>query len=178
MATPIPTNSTANSSTNGTTQTTGNQNLTFAQRTEKRMTEENQWEQYNSRADFYVGNIQKSLEILAQKTFPTDSMNRKAYQEAIVKSMTETLSPEIGIKDFWEKMGDAGCTTLEIIDGHLNFFNAQNERMDITPYTQPIVFEAHSSYYEERIIERKERIKEAHQQLEDLIREINKNRRN
>ncbi|GEM_PF-3402099 len=146
---------------------------TFAQRVGERMQEENQWQQYNGEAGF-LPEIEKSLAMLAEKTFPTDIANRHAYQEAIVKSLTQTLNPEIGIKTFWTKMAEIGCKTLRIENGHLNFYSAKNTRIDITPYTQPIVFEAHSSYYDQRLLERKERIGEAKKELQQLLAEINK----
>ncbi len=150
---------------------------TLAQRTEARLAEENQWQQYNSAAKFFPGEMDKSLHALAEKTFPTDELNCRAYEEAIVKSLTETLSPEVGVKDFWGKMGEAGCKELRIEDGHLSFYVSKKERIDITPYTQPIVFEAHSSYYDQRVMERKQRIEQAKNQLQDLLSEINQTRR-
>lgn len=149
----------------------------FGERTQTRVAEENQWQQYNATAKFLPGEMNKSLQALAEKTFPTDELNRRAYEEAIVKSLTETLSPEVGIKDFWEKMAEAGCKELNIEDGHLSFYNNKKERIDITPYTQPIVFEAHSSYYDQRVMERAQKIVEAKKQLEDLLEEINKNKK-
>lgn len=150
---------------------------TFAERTEKRLQEENQWQQYNASAKFLADKMQESLETLAKKTFPTDKINRQAYQEAIAKALVETLSPEIGVKDFWAKMAENGCKELKIEDGHLSFYNNKKEKIDITPYTQAIIFEAHSSFYEQRILEREERIEEAKKQLESLMEEINQKRK-
>jgi len=150
--------------------------LSFGERTEQRVSEENQWQQYNAEAPFHAAEIQKSLEILAGKTFPTDTENRSAYQEAILKSLTETLSPEVGVKDFWAKMAEAQCETLKIESGHLNFYDKKGKHIDITPYTQAIIFEAHSSYYDQRNIERQERIEEAKKQLMELVKEINTRR--
>ncbi len=148
-------------------------NSSFADRTAQTEADKNQWEQYNAAAKFFPGQIDKSLEAIATKTFPTDALNRKAYEEAILKSLTETLSPEVGLKDFWNAMSEAGCKELRIENGHMNFYGTKKERIDITPYTQPIVFEAHSSYYEQRNQERAERIVKAKQQLQDLLQEIN-----
>ncbi len=149
------------------------QKLSFAQRVEQRLTTENQWQQYNAGTKFVSGDMEEILKILATKTFPTDTQNRKAYQEAIATALTQTLSPEIGIKDFWNRMGEAGCQEVKIEDGHLNFYNKQG-KIDITPYTQPIVFEIHSSFYDQRAIERTHRIEEAKRQLEELITEISR----
>lgn len=149
-------------------------NPTFAERTASRVTQENVWQQYNSAAKYNAKSMLKSLEELAGKTFPSDAFNSNAYQEAIVRSLTETLSPEIGVEDFWKAMNKAGCQTLQILDGHLNFFDPKNAKIDITPFTQPIVFEAHSSFYKQRLLEREKRILEARQQLQNLIKEIHK----
>jgi phosphopantetheinyl transferase (holo-ACP synthase) len=148
----------------------------FGDRVAKRITEQNQWQQYNSAAKFYADDIDKSLDILAEKTFSTDVASRNAYKEAILKSLTETLSPEVGVKDFWKAMAKADCTHVQIENGHLKFYK-DDQAIDITPYTQPIVFEAHSSFYEQRMVERKERIEEAQKQLKDLLAEINQKRR-
>jgi len=150
---------------------------TLGERAAARIKQENQWEQYNSATKFDKKDLRGCLELLSSKTFPSDEINRKAYAEAIAKSLTETLSPEVGIKDFWEAMGKAGCKELKIEDGHLSFYGAKKEKIDITPFTQAIIFEAHSSFYKQRKIERAERIKQAREQLETLISEINKNRR-
>lgn len=147
---------------------------TFAQRTASTVASTNVWQQYNADAKFNSKSMVKSLEELAEKTFPSDNFNSNAYQEAIVASLTETISPEIGVKDFWKKMGDAGCQTLRIVEGHLNFFDAKENKMDITAFTQPIVFEAHSSYYTQRQMERETRIIEARKQLQELIKEIHR----
>lgn len=146
----------------------------FAQRTAETSAAQNVWQQYNAEAAFNGKDMVKSLEELAAKVFPSDSFNSNAYQEAIVSSLTETISPEIGVKDFWKAMDKAGCKTLRIVDGHLNFFNAGDEKMDITSFTQPIVFEAHSSYYKQRQSERESKIMEARKQLKELLKEIHK----
>lgn len=147
---------------------------TFAERTAKTQAEQNVWQQYNAEAQFDAQNMLKSLEELANLTFPSDAFNSNAYQEAIVTSLTQTLSPEVGIEDFWKAMGQASCKTLRIVDGHLNFFDAKNKKIDITAYTQPIVFEAHSSFYKQRLLEREARITEARRQLQELIQEIHR----
>ena len=87
--------SSSTSQNTGTSQTSG-----FAQRTEQRIQAEKPWQQYNSGTEFHPGDIQKSLQALAEQTFFNDSINRNAYQEAILKSLTETINPEIGIA-FW-----------------------------------------------------------------------------
>jgi hypothetical protein len=147
---------------------------TFAQRTAQTTAAQNVWQQYNSQAKFNAKSMVKSLEELAGKTFPSDSFNSNAYQEAIVQSLTETISPEVGVKDFWKAMGKAGCKKLQIVEGHLNFLDAKGGKIDITPYTQPIVFEAHSSYYRQRQLERETRITEARKQLHELLKEIHR----
>jgi len=147
---------------------------TFAERTAARTASENVWQQYNAETKFNAKSMVKSLEQLANMAFPTDAFNSNAYQEAIAKSLIETISPEVGVKDFWKAMGKAGCKTLRIVDGHLNFFNSKGEKMDITPYTQPIVFEAHSSFYKQRLLERENRILTARMQLQELLKEIHK----
>lgn len=147
---------------------------TFAQRTAQTTAAANAWQQYNSRAKFNAKSIVKSLEELAGLTFPSDSFNSNAYQEAIVQSLTETISPEVGVADFWKAMGKAGCKNLEIVNGHLNFLDATGNKIDITSYTQPIIFEAHSSYYRQRQLEREARITAARQQLHELLKEIHK----
>jgi hypothetical protein len=154
--------------------TDNSQNFNFAERTAKRIAEESIWEQYSSRAKFHLTTMSKSLAELAEKTFPSDDYNNKAYQEAIIKSLTDTISPEIGVKDFWLKMGEEGCKSLEIENGHLNFYLENGKLIDIRPYTQAIVFEAHSSYYKQRQLERSEKIKEAKRQLNQLMKEIRK----
>lgn len=146
----------------------------FGARTAARVAQESAWQQYNAEAKFNPKSMVKSLEELSKLAFPLDAFNSNAYQEAIAKSLTETISPEVGVKDFWTAMGKAGCKTLRIIDGHLNFFSGKAAKMDITSYTQPIVFEAHSSYYKERLLEREERILQARMQLQNLIKEIHK----
>ena len=70
-------------------------------------------------------------------------------------------------------MAEAGCKKLQIENGHLNFYNEREEKIDLTPYTQPIVFEIHSSYYDQRVIERQARITQAQKQLQELLAEIN-----
>jgi hypothetical protein len=147
---------------------------TFAERTAEMVAQENAWQQYNSDARFYAKNMVKSLEELASLIFPTDNFNSNAYQEALVESLTKTISPEIGIKDFWKEMGKSGCKTLRIEDGHLNFLDEQGQKIDITHYTQPIVFEAQSSYYRQRQLEREKRIMIARQQLQELLKEIHR----
>ncbi len=147
---------------------------TFAQRTAQTTAAQNVWQQYNSQAKFNAKSMVKSLEELAGKTFPSDSFNSNAYQEAIVQSLTETISPEVGVADFWKAMGKAGCKKLQIVEGHLNFLDAKGGKIDITPYTQPIVFEAHSSYYRQRQLERETRITEARKQLHELLKEIHR----
>jgi len=147
---------------------------TFAERTAEHQAQENVWQQYNADAKFNARSMVKSLEELANQTFPSDAFNSNAYQEAIAKSLTETISPEVGVKDFWKAMGKAGCKTLRIVDGHLNFFDSKKAKIDITPYTQPIVFEAHSSFYKQRLLERESRILSARQQLQDLLKEIHR----
>ncbi len=147
---------------------------TFAQRTATRVEQENTWQQYNAEAKFNSKSMVKSLEELAAKVFPSDAFNSNAYQEAMVNSLTETISPEIGVKDFWKALGKAGCKTLRIVEGHLNFFDGENQKMDITAYTQPIVFEAHSSFYKQRQMEREARIEEARKQLQELLKEIHR----
>jgi len=146
----------------------------FGARTAARMAQESAWQQYSAEAKFNATNMVKSLEALAKIAFPLDAFNSNAYQEAIAKSLTETISPEVGVKDFWKAMGKAGCKTLRIIDGHLNFFDGKSKKMDITSYTQSIVFEAHSSFYKQRLLEREQRILEARMQLQALIKEIHK----
>ena len=148
--------------------------LSFAERTAQTVAEQNVWQQYNAEAEFNTENMVETLEELADKTFPSDSFNSNAYQEAIVNSLTGTISPEVGVNDFWRAMGKAGCKTCQIVNGRLNFFDNQGEKIDITPYTQPIIFEAHSSYYEQRQIERKERIDKARAQLQELLEEIHR----
>lgn len=150
------------------------QKQSFAQRTAETVASQNIWKQYNSQAKFYAENMTRSLEELAKQTFPTDEFNSNAYQEAIVKSLVETISPEIGIKDFWKEMNKSGCKTLSIIEGHLTFFDAKTTKIDITPFTQQIIFEAHSSYYKQRMLERETRIMEARRQLDSLIKEIHR----
>lgn len=156
------------------TKTNSTSKKTFAQRTAETRASQNVWQQYNAEVKFNEKSMVKSLEALAENVFPADSFNSKAYQEAIVNSLTETISPEVGVKDFWKAMSKANCKTLRIIAGHLNFFDAKGEKMDITAYTQPIVFEAHSSFYKQRQAEREQRIMEARKQLKELIKEINK----
>lgn len=160
--------------TNITPVTPGAQVLTFAERRAKLVEQENAWQQYNSEAPFYTEDMIQSLEKLANKTFPTDSFNSNAYQEAIVESLSKTISPEVGILDFWKAMGKAGCQNLLIEDGHLNFYTKNHQKIDITHYTQPIVFEAHSSYYRQRQLDRENRILEARKQLQELLKEIHK----
>jgi len=147
---------------------------TFAQRTAARTADEHAWQQYHARAKFNGRSMVKSLEELAQKTFPVDAANSRGYQEAIVRSLSETISPEVGVKDFWKAMGKAKCKTLDIENGHLNFLDAKGEKIDITPYTQPIIFEAHSSFYKQRQMEREARIMMARRQLKSLLEEIHK----
>lgn len=154
--------------------TTTKTKSTFAERTAAHQAEENVWQQYNAEAKYNAKSMVKSLEELASKTFPSDAFNSNAYQEAIVKSLTETISPEVGVKDFWKAMGKAECRTLAIVDGHLNFFNSEKAKIDITPYTQPIIFEAQSSFYKQRLLERETRILAAREQLQDLLKEIHK----
>lgn len=154
--------------------TTNTQTASFADRTAAQTATNNAWQQFNSAAKFNTKNMLKSLEDLANQTFPTDSFNSNAYQEALVQSLSATISPEVGVKDFWQAMGKAGCKTLAIVDGHLNFYAAGNQKIDITPYTQAIVFEAHSSYYKQRQQERAERIAAARSQLEKLLKEIHR----
>lgn len=156
------------------TKTTTIQKPNFAERTAERVASESVWKQYNSQAKFYAQNMTRSLEELAKQTFPTDAFNSNAYQEAIVKSLVETISPEVGIKDFWKEMNKAKCASLSIIDGHLTFFDHNKQKLDITPFTQAIIFEAHSSYYKQRMLERQTRIMEARRQLESLIKEIHR----
>jgi len=136
--------------------------------------QENAWQQYNSNTRFHAKSMVKSLEELANKTFPTDTFNSNAYQEAIVESLTKTISPEVGIRDFWKAMAKAGCESISIENGHLNFYDQANAKIDITPYTQPIVFEAQSSYYRQRQLEREKRIIEARAQLQELLKEIHR----
>lgn len=157
-----------------TSKTTTQNNVSFAERTASRVASENVWQQYNAEAKFNAGNMIKSLEELAKLAFPSDAFNSNAYQEAIVTSLTQTISPEVGVKDFWKSVGQDGCKSLRIIDGHLNFFNDKAEKMDITKYTQSIVFEAHSSFYKQRLMEREQRILAARSQLQDLLKEIHK----
>ncbi len=147
---------------------------TFAERTATRTAQENIWQQYNTEAKYNRKSMVKSLEELANKTFPSDAFNSNAYQEAIVKSLTETISPEIGVQDFWKALGEADCQTLQIINGHLNFFDSKKTKIDITPYTEAIIFEAHSSYYKQRQLERETRILAARQQLQSLLKEIHR----
>ncbi len=150
-----------------------NKNTTsFAQRTAERLEQENQWQNYNAEAEFDF-EMTNSLGNLAKQIFPFDDFNSKAYQEATVKSLTETIFPEIGVKDFWQAMGEKECKIVRIIEGRLNFFDKKNQKIDITSFTQPIIFEAHSSYYKQRQVEREQRIAEARQQLQELIEEIN-----
>lgn len=146
----------------------------FAERTADLIAQEHSWQQYNSEAKFHSKNMLKSLEELAAQTFPTDTFNSNAYQEAIVESLTKTISPEIGVKDFWKAMTEANCKTLSIENGHLKFFTIDKTKIDITPYTQPIVFEARSSFYRLREAERENRILEAKKQLQELIQEIHR----
>lgn len=148
--------------------------MSFAERTAAEQAKQNVWQQYNSEAQFNAKSMVKSLEELANKTFPSDAFNSNAYQEAIVKSLTETISPEVGIKDFWKAMDQAGCKTMRIVDGHLNFFDSKKTKIDITAYTQPIVFEAHSSFYKQRQMERTSRIMQARAQLQELLQEIHR----
>lgn len=157
-----------------TTKNKKDQKATFAERTAAEQAKQNIWQQYNSQTKFNAKNMVKSLEDLANQTFPSDSFNSNAYQEALIKSLTETISPEVGIQDFWKAMSKAGCKTLAIIDGHLNFFGDKNAKIDITPFTQPIVFEAHSSYYKQRQMEREARITAARGQLQNLLQEIHR----
>lgn len=157
--------------------TTKNKNpekATFAARTAAEQAKQNVWQQYNSQTKFNAKNMVKSLEDLANQTFPSDTFNSNAYQEALVKSLSDTISPEIGVQDFWKALNKAGCQTLAIVDGHLNFYAANNTKIDITPFTQPIVFEAHSSFYKQRQLERSERITAARGQLQDLLTEIHR----
>lgn len=154
------------------------QTITLADRTAERLAKENVWQEFSSKANFHPEDMTRSLQELAEKTFPTDEFNSKAYQEAIATALAETISPEIGVKDFWMNIGKAGCMKLAIIDGHLNFFDSKNEKMDITAYTRPIIFEAHSSFYKQRLLERQQHIKEARQQLDELIQEIHKSNKN
>lgn len=150
-----------------------NTKTSFGQRVEARQHEENIWQSFGSEAKFNAKSMVKSLEELANATFPADAYNSNAYQEAIAKSLTETISPEVGVNDFWKAMANAGCKTLRIEAGHLNFY-ADKEKLDITPFTQPIVFEAHSSYYRQRLTEREARIMEAKRQLQELLKEIHR----
>lgn len=146
-------------------------NSTLAQRTEEMVKQEHAWEQYNSNTEFDANDIQKCLKSLAGKTFPNDDINAVAYQEAIIQSLVETLDPGLGIKDFWKAMAEAGCKTLKIEEGHLNFYSGKN-KIDITPYTQPIIFEVHTDVYKQRQLEREEQIKQAQRQLQELMAEI------
>jgi hypothetical protein len=145
---------------------------TLAERAAARLAEENSWEQYNSETKYDGRSMQKSLKDLALKTFPADPVNCVAYQEAVVQSLTETISPEIGIKDFWKAIGKDGCKFLKIEFGHLNFYAKNGNRLDITGYTQPITFGAESSIYSERLEERAQKILEAKKQLTELMSEI------
>lgn len=151
---------------------TNKNKISFAQRTAERLEQENQWQNYNAETEFDF-EMTNSLENLAKQIFPFDDFNNKAYQEATVQSLTETISPEIGVKDFWQAMGEKECKSVRIIEGRLNFFDKKNQKIDITSFTQPIIFEAHSSYYKQRQIEREQKIAEAKQQLQELIEEIN-----
>ncbi len=144
----------------------------FADRTKKQFEKENVWQRFKSEAKFNLTDIISSLQDLAQNTFPEDKFNIAAYMEAILNSLTENISPEIGVKDFWLKIGEIGCETLKIENGHLNFYKSDNSKIDITPYTQPIVFEAQSSFYKQRQMERKSYIETAKKQLTELKKAI------
>ncbi len=148
--------------------------LTLAQRTEQRLAEENRWQMFDAETKYVASNMQKCVKNLGDIIFPYNEYNSNIYQEAIVNSLTETISPEVGIKDFWKNMGKDGCKTVKIEEGHMNFYDAKNKKMDLTKYTQPIVFYATSNLYEQREIERQKRIIEAKKQLEELMAEINK----
>ena len=156
------------------TSSTQDQSASFAERTAARVAQENVWQEYNAEAEYNASSMLTSLEELAKLAFPMDAFNSNAYQEAIVTSLTATISPEVGVRDFWEALEKAGCKKLRIIGGHLNFFDSQEAKIDITPYTQPIIFEAHSSFYKQRLLEREQRIHEAKTQLQSLLKEIHR----
>ena len=151
---------------------TAQNNTGFASRAEAQAEKENVWQRFKSESKFNLTDMLSSLQDLAQNTFPEDRFNIAAYMEAILNSLTENISPEIGVKDFWLKMGEAGCQTIQVENGHLNFYKADKSKIDITPYTQPILFEAQSSFYKQRQLERKERIEAAKKQLAELRAEI------
>jgi hypothetical protein len=46
--------------------------------------------------------------------------------------------------------------------------------IDITPFTTPIIFEAHSTLFDQRQLERKQNIEKAQKQLKELMDEIQK----
>jgi hypothetical protein len=152
--------------------------LSFAERTALTAQKENQWQSFNSKQQvkFYPDNLRRTLKEIGDQLFPGSEYNSNAYQEAILNALSSTISPEIGVIDFWGKLTDLECEYVEIDNGHLNFFNAEGARIDITPFTQQIVFEAHSSYYKQRQKERLAAIAEARLQLEQLKKEIFKKR--
>lgn len=151
-------------------------NLSFAERAAQSFQAQNSWQEYNGFSKFYK-DIEKSLKGLAENIFPTNEYNQRAYEEAILASLAETISTEIGVKDFWAAIANAGCKELKIDNGHLSFYKNKKEKLDITPYTQAIIFEAHSSLSEQRALERKQKIEKAKQQLEELLEEINRERK-
>ncbi len=146
----------------------------FAQRTEQTRTASQTFKRFAGQAKFYPDNIRKTLQELGTQMFPNNEYNNKAYQEAIVMSLTNIISPEIGIRDFWSDMTDHEAEIVRIENGFMKFYNAENQQIDITQFTQPIVFEAYSSYYKQRQKERKIMIELAKQQLDQLKNEIHK----
>ncbi len=154
------------------TDNTKTSNLSFAERTAQTQAEENSWQEYNTKTKFYPDHIRKTLEELADQVFPNDAYNANAYQEAILDALVQTIRETLGIRDFWAEMADHECEYVQIDNGHLNFYNAENQKIDLTPFTQKITFEAHSSYYKQRQKERREAIAAARAQLSQLKKEI------
>lgn len=133
----------------------------------KAQTEEQSWTLHNG-AIPYQTDIVTTLKLLAENVFPNDSYNSVAYQEAIINAISGTLSEEVGIIEFWKKMGEQGCKSVSVMSGHLQFFQADNSEISITPYTKKIVFEAQSSFAKERARQRNAKIAEAKSQIAAL----------
>lgn len=154
---------------------TTKKDLSFAQRAEQHLAEANQWQTVEAETKYIGSNMQKCLGELGDAIFPGNRESSSMYQEAIIASLVETISPEIGVLDFWKAIGKDGCSKVKIEQGHMNFYDSKNKLIDITKYTQSIEFYANSSFYDERMKERIAKIEEAKRQLAELMNEISTN---
>ncbi len=151
---------------------TKNKKTTMSDRAQTRVKKENRWQIFEAEAKFISGDMAKCLKTLADAIFPNNEYNSQIYQEAIAGSLIETISPDLGIYDFWKALKKDDCETVKIENGHMNFYTKKSTKIDITKYTQPIIFPATSSLDEQRKMERTKKIAEAKKQLEELIKEI------